>query len=304
MGAFWVSDFRIYFFQKLLGFSGMNKSIKISRGNSKIPYSSISLLSGHTCPGADKCKAMVNLETRKLIHGSGQMFTCFSAIQEGRYPDTMAARKHNTDVLMALKDDPDEMAAVIDGAIPKTYNKKAFRIHVAGDFFHLNYLKAWMKVAEERSDIIFYGYTKSIPLLIKAGYPSKRSDNFRIVASMGGKFDKMAMDHGLIAAHVFFFETIDQSQAFKEKLERDKVLYNPRILLSAEEAGMEIDHDDSHAIDYKEDFGLLLHGSGQQRGTPHSKAIWMQGQYGIFGYNRKKRVNEGNGRIIEKKKTA
>ena len=61
------------------------------------------------------------------------------------------------------------------------------RIHSSGDFYSLKYLKTWVEIARSNPNIVFYGYTKSIPLYKHINAPS----NFVFCFSTGGKKDNM-----------------------------------------------------------------------------------------------------------------
>lgn len=67
------------------------------------------------------------------------------------------------------------------------------RIHSSGDFYNTKYLKAWADIARNNPDIIFYGYTKSIPLFKHLTAP----ENFVFCFSVGGKKDHLikSTDH-------------------------------------------------------------------------------------------------------------
>ena len=69
-------------------------------------------------------------------------------------------------------------------------NKKIthIRIHNSGDFYSPKYLNKWVKIAENNPDIIFYGYSKSIPLLKAL---KNTPENFKFVYSMGSKVDHL-----------------------------------------------------------------------------------------------------------------
>ena len=67
------------------------------------------------------------------------------------------------------------------------------RIHSSGDFYSLKYLKAWAYIARNNSNIVFYGYTKAIPLFKRIEAPI----NFVFCFSVGGKKDHLikSTDH-------------------------------------------------------------------------------------------------------------
>ena len=208
---------------------------------------SLSILAGVDCPFANDCKSRAKvLENgkRTIEDGPNTKFRCFSASQETQYDHVYEGRKHNHDILHACENRWD-MADAIESAIPG--DAAIVRIHVSGDFFNYEYFMAWLIVASRRPDILFYAYTKSLPY-----YTRSREyipDNLRITASRGGKRDDM----------------ID-SFSLKEAV----VVYSQE---EAEEKGLVIDDDDSHAADPTVDysFALLIHGTQ----PPKSRASKM-----------------------------
>mgnify|MGYP003134027381 CR=1 FL=1 len=70
-------------------------------------------------------------------------------------------------------------------------NKKKpnyIRIHSSGDFYSPKYLQKWIKLAVNNPDIIFYGYTKSIPLFKALKFTP---GNFVFCYSKGSKVDHL-----------------------------------------------------------------------------------------------------------------
>lgn len=66
----------------------------------------------------------------------------------------------------------------------------AVRIHDAGDFLSDDYLRAWLTIADEIPDVLFYAYTKEVSRLRRVtstGTPP----NFRWLYSLGGKEDHL-----------------------------------------------------------------------------------------------------------------
>jgi len=87
-------------------------------------------------------------------------------------------------------------------------------------------------------------------------------DNLVLTASYGGTHDELIDRHGLRSAIVVF---------------------------SREEAaalGLEIDHDDSHAMQAGPSFALLIHGT-QPQGTTAAKALSALRAQGEYGYGTK-----------------
>lgn len=65
----------------------------------------------------------------------------------------------------------------------------AVRIHDGGDFYHVDYLRRWLQIAQQHPRILFYTYTKEV-LLMQSSQP-RIPANFRYVFSIGGKQDHL-----------------------------------------------------------------------------------------------------------------
>lgn len=213
---------------------------------------SLDLLSGWTCPGAKDCHSkVVTINGKRTIKdGKHCQFRCFSASQEIAFPNVYNARKHNTNILKRLRG----ANQILEFLSKLPEDCGILRYHVAGDFFKLSYLQAAFMLADLRRDVLFYGYTKSLPFL--HSLPTKEMNlsqgnllnNFLITASRGGKYDTLIGRLGLREARVVFSED------------------------EANFSCLEIDHDDSHAATTGGDFALLLHGV-QPKGTTAAKAL-------------------------------
>jgi len=186
-------------------------------------------------------------------------FRCFSATQEAAFPAVRMQRQHNFDVLNSSKD-AFEMAEKIEASLPK--DALVIRIHVAGDFYSKNYMRAWILVAKAYPKITFYAYTKSINfwMALKNEIP----DNLKMNASVGGKYDKL----------------IDQNN-----LKFAKVVYSEK---EAADQNLEIDHDDSHAFMQDKSFAMLLHGV-QPKGTKAAEALKLLKKADIGQYHKTKK---------------
>jgi hypothetical protein len=210
---------------------------------------SLDLLSGYSCPYAEKCLSRaVQLPNgkRAIKDGVKTEFRCFSASQEAQYPAVFNLRKHNFDLLR--KENHDGMVKLINDSLPK--NAGIIRIHVAGDFFSRDYMMAWYTVSMLNPNVLFYAYTLH---------------NFVLTASYGGRDDHMIDEFNLRSAKVVFSEA------------------------EAEELGLEIDHDDSHAAKpslRNQSFGLLIHGT-QPKGSEAGEAL--RALKGKGSYSRKKK---------------
>jgi hypothetical protein len=244
--------------------------LKFSKGNSKLGNKiyTFSLLSGWSCPNAKDCmsKAVMNESTNKLSiqDGPDTKFRCFSASQEAQYKGTYAARKHNFDLVK--KENSDTIVNLIKTSLPK--KSTIIRIHVAGDFFNQKYFDAWLQVAREMPNIIFYAYTKSIAFWVAR--LNEIPSNLKLNASRGGRQDHLIDEYGLKEVVVVYSE--------KE----------------AEELGLEIDHDDTHAYKGDKSFALLIHGT-QPKGSEASIALKELKKEGWTGYKKEKgRTRDNN----------
>lgn len=238
------------------------EKLKFSKGNSKLGnhIQTISLLSGWSCPFAHDClsKAVADEVTNKrtIVDGKHTQFRCFSASQEAMYNDTYNQRKHNFDLVK--KKDTHEIVDLITKSIPK--KTTIVRIHVGGDFFNQKYFDAWLQVAKNTPNILFYAYTKALPFWIAR--LNEIPSNFKLNASRGGKHDDLIKEYNLKEAVVVFSEE------------------------QASKLGLEIDHDDTHAYKQEKSFALLIHG-GQPKGSEAMKAVTDLKKKGWTGYKKK-----------------
>jgi hypothetical protein len=221
---------------------------------------SLDLLSGWSCPHAKDClsKAIVQDNgKRKIKDGRHTQFRCFSASQEVQYTNVYNSRKHNFDSLRGLH--INDMIHELNQSMPK--NAGIVRIHVAGDFFSRDYMLAWYSI---NPNVLFYAYTKSLRFWLTVNeYPIL--ENFVLTASYGGRDDHLINEFGMRSAKVVFSEA------------------------EAEELGLEIDHDDSHAARPSmrdQDFALLIHGT-QPAGSEAATAL--KELKGKGSYSRKKK---------------
>jgi hypothetical protein len=227
---------------------------------------SLDLLSGWSCPFAYECLSKVH-ETGeitkagnprvKLQDGENTLFRCFSASQEALLPAVYRRRKHNFDTLRGLN--MHDMIHLLNTDLPE--DTGILRFHVGGDFFNSDYFFAALNVAMMNPDKLFYAYTKSLPYWIQHKDWADKIDNFVLTASRGGRHDHLIEQHNLRESVVVFSEA------------------------EAEEKGLDIDHDDSHAAVpswSNNDFALLIHGV-QPAGTPAARALSALKGKGSYG---------------------
>ena len=121
-----------------------------------------------------------------------------------------------------------------------------------------------MTLAECNPNTLFYAYTKSLTYWLELEDYYNSNNNFVLTASFGGREDGLIEKHSLRYAKVVFSEA------------------------EAENLGLEIDHDDSHAARpsmKNQDFALLIHGT-QPKGTDAATAL--KALKGVGSYSRKK----------------
>lgn len=220
-----------------------------------------SLPAGYSCPMAKFCLSKADRETGKLTDGRHTAFRCFSASAEAMYPAVRDSRWSNYEQLKG-KTKYQMVDVLQEGLNAVRFPKgkaKIVRIHVSGDFFSMAYFEAWIQIAENNPDVLFYAYTKSVGywVALKDSIPA----NLKLTASKGGTQDPLIAQHGLKYAEVVYTEQ------------------------EAADKGMVIDHDDSNAYGQDKSFALLLHG-GQPKGSAAAKALSALKAQGITGYSK------------------
>lgn len=235
-----------------------DKRLFFSFGNAKIDknIAIFSLPAGHTCRFARDCLSQADKNTGKIIDGKNCRFRCYAASEEAMYPNARNSRWYNYDLLKEKKT-IQELSDIIQNSLP--FKRGILRIHSSGDFFSENYFLAWLNVALNNKSIIFYGYTKCSPFLVK--YIKQIPTNFRFTVSKGGTRDDLINKHKL--------KFVDTVFSIKE----------------AREKGLVLDHDDFLAIKGKKPFALLIHGT-QPKNSDAGKAMSILRKQGWTGYSR------------------
>ena len=236
--------------KNLLRFGDPNSKLKKLIKKLGLTLKTFTLPAGWTCPAAKDCLSRANRETGKIQDGPDTLFRCFAASAEATYPSLRKMVWYNFDLIKNTmfnawrykKDKAQAIADLIHDSLPKKFD--VMRVHVGGDYFSVDYLKAWIEVAKRNPDKVFYSYSKSLHFFKQFALP----ENLVLTASRGGKYDELIDLHG-----------------WKEAL----VVYSEQ---EAKERGLEIDHDDTHAAFGKENFALLIHGT-QPKGSAASLAL-------------------------------
>ena len=237
-------------------------NIRFTFGNAKLSKGTaiLSLLAGHNCPAAKDCKSQV-VETpdgMRIQDGEHTEFRCYAASMELRSKPAYNMHKANFEALRQARTVEAKVKVISDAIEAQDVtDMRRVRIHASGDFFVQSYFDAWLEVARKYPDLIFYAYTKSLKFWVR------RIDsipvNFKLTASYGGHNDDLIEKHNLKAVKVVY--------SYEE----------------AEELGLPIDKDDTHAWNYDGNFAQLIHGT-QPAGSKASQAKEALKKRGYTGY--------------------
>ena len=207
----------------------MNKSQLRVTFSGPMPYYEdrvfeFNLPAGHTCPQADQCLLKADRLTGKMTHGRNQVFRCYAAITE-RFPAVRDARWNNLESIRKTKD----IVGLISLSIPKKASR--IRIHGSGDFFKQSYFDAWLEIARNNPQILFWAFTKSVQFWVNR--LDVIPDNLILQASRGGKQDHLIEQFKLKSATVY------------------------KTLALALQSGLPIDIDDKYACSNLGSFALV-----------------------------------------------
>lgn len=224
----------------------MVSKLKFAIGNAKLKRGEIifSLPAGYTCPFAKDCKSRCNPKTGKVIDGKDIKYRCYAASFECYRPNVRKVHWHNFNLLRRRT--RVAMAQLINDSLPHSL---ICRIHDSGDFFSQAYFDAWIEIALNYPNRIFYAYTKALPFWVNRLNVIPK--NFKLTASWGGTHNHLIRQHNLKNVHVVF--SLKEARQWK----------------------LTLDHDDSHALEGDcHEFAHLLHGT-QPAGTEASK-VWYR----------------------------
>lgn len=153
---------------------------RISWGNTKLKVdgiASFNLPPISTCPGANKCKlwCYATQGNQWMQHGYKRRVAAYKATLNPNFKTLMVAELISEQV-------------------------KILRIHDSGDFYSPQYMETWFEIANSLPNIVFYAYTKQVILMQKLW--DKKPKNFKLIQSLGGKFDKL-IDYKKPHARIF-----------------------------------------------------------------------------------------------------
>lgn len=202
-----------------------------AKGLKKNQVYAFDLPAGWSCPMASICQSRADKITGKISDGKDCLFRCYAASSEAAFSSVRALRWNNFDALRHAT--LDDMVELILSGLPKF--TKIVRIHSSGDFFSKNYFMAWVRVAELRPDITFFGYTKVLQY-VQYDKPS----NFMLQYSFGGKMDAIHKSEPV----AYVVKSVDDAKNLGIRI-----------------ACVDDPSDDFDFIMRGESFALLLHGT-------------------------------------------
>ena len=104
--------------------------------------------------------------------------------QKGAYTWSPAQNKHNENYKATKLNN---FIDIVQDEINRKRKITHIRVHSSGDYYSPKYLDKWLTIARNNPNIIFYSYTKSIPLVNKVNLPK----NYLMIYSEGGKQDNL-----------------------------------------------------------------------------------------------------------------
>jgi hypothetical protein len=241
----------------MLKFSPANSKLKklykvkqLKKWTDKGKIYSFNLPAGFSCGFASDCHSRTieidgKLQTKDF---PTTKFRCYAASLSTLYKNVYKMQNENFAHLKQFKT-VEDLCGTIQEYLPDKFS--IMRIHSSGDFYNENYFKAWLKVAQNNPDKLFYWYTKALPYWVNNREEVDNTPNFIGCASYGGRKDSMIEEHNLRYSKVVFSK--QEAKGLK----------------------LPIDMDDSHASrpDIKnKNLALLIHGV-QPRNSDASKAL-------------------------------
>jgi len=223
---------------------GLVRALELERGR-RVKVYGTSLPSGFSCPGALDCLSKADQYTGKITDGSEMEFRCFMASIEA-YSNSLRALVWNNFSILRRAKTREAMVEALDAGFPA--DADAVRPGIGGDFFNYNHFAAWMDVARRHPNVLVYCYTKSINYWVDFMEREEIPHNMEINGSEGGRYDSLLTEYGLKTA---------------------KVVFHPAEAVAL---GLEVDHNEMHAIRPGPSFALLIHGT-QSKGSDAAAAI-------------------------------
>lgn len=86
-----------------------------------------------------------------------------------------------------------EVQAELDGAVRRAGRagkQVVIRIHDSGDFYSIGYIEKWFDIIRANPNVVFYAYTKQVPLFQSLRGQGRVPANLTLIFSEGGLADK------------------------------------------------------------------------------------------------------------------
>ncbi|MFF9786295.1 GP88 family protein [Streptomyces nigrescens] len=168
----------------------------------------------NTCPSAGICKDL-----------------CYARTGTFRFSNVLRAHQNN---LQYVLDEPQAWEEQMTEELkhPRYHPKGSpahVRVHDSGDFFHEDYLEAWLRIFRATPDVVFYSYTKMVELFERRVRPDPPA-NFRYRYSYGGTQDELIVP-GRNHADVFPDEESLEAAGYTSQAPSDlRGAYGPETL--------------------------------------------------------------------------
>ena len=163
--------------------------------NLKVTFKSLSADARFLTLSEGNLKLVPNAETRFLIWNLPSKITCpyatehckqfcYAVKAENNYPDCLPSRVRHLEE-SKKNDFTEKMIFTIEAHLNRPVYKKAskvvVRIHESGDFYNLEYMAKWYKIAKHfkhNKKVVFMAYTKSVEyvaILALSGSPKPKN---------------------------------------------------------------------------------------------------------------------------------
>lgn len=176
-----------------INIADLEPDYRLSDGNSKLKKDGIvsfNLIPIIHCPSAGACKQY-----------------CYATVGQQAFRNGVLRRARAYIATMQWDFVP-HMVEEVQTAVRR--GARAVRVHDSGDFYSLDYMLSWMRIAEACPEIKFYAYTKMVVLVKRLYKFGQVPNNFRLIQSLGGVADKL-IDSSL--PHSRIFNSVEELKA-------------------------------------------------------------------------------------------
>lgn len=182
-----------------------------------------------TMPAA-KASVVVDGQLKEVVtcHGAKSCLDwCFATVGSYNFRSSLVAHTRN---LQYVLDAPFDFADQMIQEIKRKRKVHAIRIHDASDYISRAYFMVWKTIMEACPEVMFYSYTKVIPLFKKLEAEGMLPKNFTVIYSEGGKFDHLIDKSKDRHSHVFSTEADCIAAGYVLNEEDDMPATDPSIM--------------------------------------------------------------------------